>query len=291
MTNEKFYISSALLPCICVAMYNSPLDSGEFEDRANEINRQDGDIYTYCVVSQDDWKKDLVAHANDYLQEHIIDVLRNYGVISIEGTGIWSPKYYNFHTDQLEMTVTMAENWRSMMAEHIATWRGRQDVEKYICDHWYSYSGFISFMPQNLDEILTEEDGDRQLASYLTLALLTEDALDNTDEGSRSLWTLSEIMDEQFCDYENINMIAEYLDDTEADRLIRLWKDDTNWNELYWSLSEKIGFPWLHDNDTKCLWGKKCVYQDFRAESDGERLLFWAVQHGHTVQDLYNMAA
>lgn len=289
----KFYLNSGLFPCIEVGMYESPLSSMSFEDKENEMNREDGEEYTYCKVNQEDWEKELTEAANDWLQDNVIDVLRNYGCMAIEGTGIWSPRYYNFDTDRLEMTITMQENWRDIMAEKVAGWRGNKEIEKYICRHWHSCSGFISFMPYDLDELLTESDEDRQVAGFLTLALLAENALEGSEDGDEygSLWTLAEIMDERFTGYENINVIAEYLGDDEADRLIRLWHDTDRWNELYWRLAEKIGFQWLHEPETRVLEGKKNFCMDFNAGSDGERLLFWAAQQGHTVSDLYSMAA
>ena len=290
---EKFYLNSGLLPCIEVGMYESPLSSMHFEDRENEMNRQDGDEYTYCKVNQEDWEKELTEAANDWLQDNVIDVLGDYGCMAIEGTGIWSPRYYNFDTDRLEMTVTMADGWRDIMAEKIASWRGNKEIEKYICDHWHSCSGFISFMPKDLDELLTSDDEDRQLAGYLTLALLAEGRLEASDDFEEygSLWTLADIMDERFTGYENINVLAEYLGDDEENKLLKLYNNTDGWNDLYWNLSEKVGFPWLHDNETHRLWGKKYTIMDFNAGSDGERLLFWAAQQGHTVSDLYDMAA
>lgn len=289
---ETFFLNSNLFPCIEVGMYESPLSPGEFEEQMNEIEKQDGNEFNYVTLDTADWEKELTIQADEYLQDNIIEYLENYGVLKIEATGIWSPRYYNYHNDELNMTIQMAENWRDIMKEKIEAWRGRQDVIDYIRNHWHSCSGFVSFMPNSLDEILTEDDEDRQLAAYLTLALLTENALDDMGDGSKSLWTLADNMNENFSDYRTVNIIEEYYsDENEAQKIIDLWHDDLKWNDLYWDLRHKIGSPWTHDPGCQRLSGKKDICMDFTADSDGKKLLFWAVRQELTVEDLMNMAA
>ena len=289
---EQFHLNSNLFPCVCVAMYESPLSPGKFEEDMNEREQEYGYEFNYVTLDWQDWTKELTKVANEYIQENIIDVLRNYGVLKIEATGIYSPKYYNYGTDELNMDITMAAGWRDIMAEKVAAWQGDKEIEFYIKKHYRSCSGYVNFMPESLQEILTEDDEDRQLAAYLTLALVAECALDDMGDGSRSLWELAEIMDSDFSDYQTINVLREYYDDEqEADDMEALWQDDDRFNELYWQLADKIGFQWLHDKDSKRLDGKKDCCTEFHADSDGKRMLFWAVKNGHTVSDLYSMAA
>ena len=142
-------------------------------------------------------------------------------------------------------------------------------------------------MPESLDEVLTEDDEERQLAAYLTLAMLVEGSLKPCDEIMDELYYS---ISEKFCDYERVNLLAEYMDADEADKLLTLYNNDDDWNDLYWRLVEKIGFRWLHEGPD-CLRGKKDRDFEFDAKSDGERLLFWAVEKELTVEDLYSMAA
>jgi hypothetical protein len=65
----------------------------------------------------------------------------------------------------------------------------------------------------------------------------------------------------------------------------------TSWNELYWSLRDRIGSPWRHDKDCERLDGIEDCGFSWQADSDGKRMLFWAVKNEHTVEDLYSMAA
>lgn len=281
---EVYNMTSGLFPCVCVAMYETLLSPQVFEESINDGEEE----FYYDTVDFDDWKVKLTEAAQDYLDDSVIDSLRNYGLIDIKALDIWSPKYYNYHQDELEMTITMQKDWQKIMAEKIEAWRGRQDVEKYISEYWHSYSGYVNLMPESLDEVLTEDDEDRQLAAYLTLAMLVEGTLRPYDEILEDLYYR---MDD-FSDYHRVNVVEEYYSNAdEAQELISLWNDDIRWNDLYWDLFNKIGSPWSHDKDCERLDGKKDCGYEWRADSDGKRLLFWAIKQELTVKDLQDMAA
>lgn len=280
---EVYNMTSNLFPCICVAMYETILSPNFFLEGMNDGEDQ----YMYDTLSWDDWKTELVKVSQDYIDSNVIDSLRNYGLMKIEACSIWSPKYYNYNQDELVMDLTMQAGWQDIMKEKIESWRGRDDVQKYISKYWHSYSGYVNFMPESLDEILTEDDEDRQLAAYLTLAMLVEGTLRPYDE---ILDELCEIMNSSFCDYESVNVLAEYMDEQEAEKLLKLYNNDDDWNDLYWRLVDKIGFVWLHEGPDY-LRGKKDSDYQFNAKSDGERLLFWAVEKELTVKELQEMAA
>ena len=281
---EVYNLSSGLFPCVCVAMYETLLSPQVFEENINEGEEE----FCYITVDYSDWKKSLTEAAQDYLRDSIIDVLRDYGLLDIKATGIWSPTYYNYHQDELNMDVTMQKDWQKIMAAKVAAWQDREDVKAYISKHWRSFSGYVNFMPESLAEVLTEEDEERQLAAYLTLALVAEGV--NLDCGD-IMEDLHYRMDD-FSDYHCYNAIEEHYADTdEADKLLDVWNDDSRWDMLYWSLVEKIGSPWSHDKDCERLSGKADPCFDWQADSDGKKLLFWAVKQQLTVKDLYDMAA
>jgi len=280
---EVYNMTSNLFPCICVAMYETVLSPNFFLESMNDGEDQ----YMYDTLDWQDWKTELVKVSQDYIDSNVIESLKNYGLLKIEACSIWSPKYYNYHQDELVMDVTMQQDWQDTMKEKIEAWRGRQDVIDYIKKYWRSYSGYVNFMPESLDEILTEDDEDRQLAAYLTLAMLVEGTLRPYDEILDELYYS---MNDSFCDYERVNLLAEYMDEQEADKLLTLYNNDDDWNDLYWRLVEKIGFVWLHEGPDS-LRGKKDSDYEFNAKSDGERLLFWAIEKELTVKELQDMAA
>lgn len=281
--SEVYNMTSGLFPCVCVAMYETVLSPNFFMESMNDGEDQ----YTYDTLDWQDWKVELTKVAQEYLDSNVIESLKNYGLLNIEACSIWSPRYYNYSQDELVMDITMQQGWQDIMAAKINDWRGRQDVIDYIKKYWRSYSGYVNFMPESLDEVLTEDDEERQLAAYLTLAMLVEGSLNPCDEIMDELYYS---ISENFCDYERVNLLAEYMDADEADRLLDLYNNDDDWNDLYWRLVEKIGFVWLHEGPDS-LRGKKDSDFEFNAKSDGERLLFWAVEKELTVEDLQDMAA
>ena len=290
MAQNVFNIDSNLFPLVCVQMYETQLSPMAYEDYMRELDKgePDGD-FTYYTVDYSDWKKELVTVATNYIKENFLKVLKKYGVEDIKGTGIWSPREYNFTGDALDMEITMQDGWEAIMERSLQTFSEISDCRRYVCENWHSRSGFISFMPQTVEDVLTESDDERQLAAYLTLALVYEDVLEPAGDSLENLWEAGMY---EFSDYDHINVIDEYMNnEEETARLIDLWNDDNKWNELYWRLAEKVGFLWLHEPETLCLEGKKDSDYQFNANSDGKRLLFWAAIHQHTVEDLYSMAA
>lgn len=290
MAQNVFNIDSNLFPLVCVQMYETQLSPMAYEDYMRELDKgePDGD-FTYYTVDYSDWKKELVTVATNYIKENFLKVLKKYGVEDIKGTGIWSPREYNFTGDALDMEITMQDGWEAIMERSLQTFSEISDCRRYVCENWHSYSGFISFMPQTVEDVLTESDDERRLAAYLTLALVYEDVLESAGDSLENLWEAGMY---EFSDYDHINVIDEYMNnEEETARLIDLWNDDNKWNELYWRLVEKVGFLWLHEPETLCLEGKKDSDYQFNANSDGKRLLFWAAIHQHTVEDLYSMAA
>lgn len=281
---EVYNMTSGLFPCVCVAMYETILSPQAYEDSLNDGEEE----FCFNTVNYKDWKKSLTEAAQEYLDDSIIDCLRDYGLLNIHAEGIWSPKYYNYHNDELVMEVTMQHDWQKKMTAKVAEWQHNEAVKDYISKYWHSCDGYINFMPESLGEILTETNEDRQLAAYLTLALIAECV--NLDY-AEILCDLYYRMDD-FSGYERTNVIEEYYTiREEAWELLEVWNDDTQWDMLYWALFERIGSPWSRQPETKELSSKKDPCTSYQADSDGKRLLFWAVQNKLTAQELQKLAA
>ncbi len=281
--SRAYYFTSNLFPCVCVAMYETILSPQMFEDDLNEGEEE----FNYCTVSLEDWDSELIKVAQEYINDSVIERLKNYGLINIEATDIWHPKYYNYHNDELLMTITMQQDWQSIMAEKVAEWQNNAAVKEYISKYYHSYDGYVNFMPESLAEVLTEDNIDRQLAAFLTLAMVAEGMELNCNNIMEELHYRME----DFSDYKRLNVIEEYLgSEYQAEELLKLWNDDWEWNNLYWTLVEKKGWIWRQP-ETRSLHGKEDYAYSWDADSDGKRLLFWAAQNGYTVNDLKAMAA
>lgn len=78
------------------------------------------------------------------LENHLPD-----WVESIESPELWSPRYYNFQTDKIYVTLTLTDDWRNKVVdffEENAEW-----LKKRIKEDWTSRSGFTSYMENDYD--------------------------------------------------------------------------------------------------------------------------------------------
>jgi hypothetical protein len=74
-----------------------------------------------------------------------------------------SPKYYNYSSDKLEIELEVdVEKLRKYCYE---TQKDR--FNQFLADNFTSYSGFISFVPNNLVEFMADEDLDVMIEFYL----------------------------------------------------------------------------------------------------------------------------
>lgn len=118
-----------------------------------------------------DWKGFTTAVAQDcaeglwqYLEQKT-EIIK-----SIEYKGLYSPKYYNFETDKLELVIDCD-------IEALKTYCFKDncgDFDLYLYENFTSYDGFISFVPNNLKEFYTkyEDDTERLLNVMIEYYLL-----------------------------------------------------------------------------------------------------------------------
>ena len=66
--------------------------------------------------------------------------------------GMWSPREYNFMTDKIQFRVEVNLN---KLKKYCWETR-REDFDKYLHEHWTSYSGFISFVPNNVNGFIQD---------------------------------------------------------------------------------------------------------------------------------------
>ena len=131
MAQNVFNIDSNLFPLVCVQMYETQLSPMAYEDYMRELDKgePDGD-FTYYTVDYSDWKKELVTVATNYIKENFLKVLKKYGVEDIKGTGIWSPREYNFTGDALDMEITMQDGWEAIMERSLQTFSEISDCRR-----------------------------------------------------------------------------------------------------------------------------------------------------------------
>lgn len=289
---ESYAISSNLFPCVFVGMYETGLSSTKYEEDMSSCYCDSEHPFSYVTVDQERWELEIVERAGKFISERVVPMMQKYGLKDIQVEQIHSPKYYNFETDCLYFTVIMQKTWRRKMKKFLKEFRKDEKFDNYICEHYHSHSGFCSFMPQDIDEIEAFDDEERCIGAYLTLCLLNEGQIDMADEFYEDC---SEWLWENTCADETHDLLEENsldFDSFDVEELVALYNNDEKWNEIYWNLVKKLnGFPWLHDEKTKCIEGKADCFMSHNAENDGMRLLFWAAQQGYKANDLIRMAA
>ena len=79
-------------------------------------------------------------------------------ITAIEYKGLYSPKYYNFETDKLELVIDCD-------IEALKTYCFKDncgDFDLYLYENFTSYDGFISFIPNNLKEFYVKYKDDTE---------------------------------------------------------------------------------------------------------------------------------
>lgn len=103
---------------------------------------------------------ELQRLANDFIQEEIAPsvLALDIGIKSIKGVGTWSPKEYNFATDELILEIEVEDDFQETVIELIRNLEGEElsSYEKYLKRHCTSYDGFSSFVSNEIPDIIDE---------------------------------------------------------------------------------------------------------------------------------------
>lgn len=169
----KIELTSELLPILDVGMYNSSLSPenifGHIIECLESENMQevDFDFAAYRI--------DVAEIARRIITEEFNPELCKYGVNAIEVGEIVSPSTYNFSSDYIEIDLHVKDDFCQNLREQIDEWRKIPNWEKeanvMIHDSWASCSEFISWMPQNVQEIYEFYDEGRCTAAFLCFVL------------------------------------------------------------------------------------------------------------------------
>jgi hypothetical protein len=167
-------LGTQLVRFINVGMYNSELSSEEvlYDE---EITDEYWDTFDNKKYTQFIFESGKDVFNNSYLpQLKSLDL----DIISGEAVRIESPKSYNYGSDELYFDLvikgTVKESWDKYF-ENV----DQGNLNKYLQESNKSYDGFISFMPQSIEEledlINSGEDDERAFAAILNYELDTND--------------------------------------------------------------------------------------------------------------------
>ena len=202
----KFETSTSIIPMLYVGMYDSCLSpesvfNYEFEDEENEGRDFDEEWERFDYASY----KAAVGRKAAAIAERIAEEYLNgkNGIKAVTSNGdILSPKYYNFETDVLSIDVEMEEDFMEVLQSNFKKWEEENGaVAKWVKDHYTSYDGFWSAIPNSLAEIASNiADGidlDRLIGVYACLCLV------DTGYFQKDAWNESEY------DKSNLDLVEE----------------------------------------------------------------------------------
>lgn len=133
--------------------YESELYNSDTEYSFNTNNDEDGQGYEL-----QDWEGFTQAVAKEHADLLFDNLEQKEQIIkSIEYKGLYSPRYYNFETDKLDLIVDC-----DIEALKGYCFKNYKAFDLYLHDNFTSYDGFISFVPNNVKEFAEKYEDDKE---------------------------------------------------------------------------------------------------------------------------------
>jgi hypothetical protein len=170
----KTTINTNLFPIISVSMYNDFLSPENlFDDYQINEDFENGD---FDMSAEDYWDK----FDNEKYKEVVQHTADNFLSGDIEAEGItiniavgelYSPRFYNFATDQLELTVDYDKEDIANFAKE-----NKEDFNSFLKENYSSYDGFSSSTANNYSEWVEDftEDNEQSIGAILTFIFKDE---------------------------------------------------------------------------------------------------------------------
>lgn len=275
----KIKLNSSICPLVDFTTYEGLLSAYYLE----EVSRDCLDHFENVTVNQGDVDACIMEKVCEYMQDDIAPALAEYGVKSFRVGDLNKPKEYNFHHDSFDFTAEMEEDWKACAIAFLDKNSENKDLHDYIRDNWESCSGFLSFMPESMEELkdglkgnVSRYTDDYLLGAYLTLAGIVSEAKVPFD-----------VFEEDVYDYilSNTNITVSYYYIPED--WLEMYNEDSLMDELYYSLSDVIGCPWRGFNTIR----DEISSEDFECVDNASRLISWAVKNDLSVEDVQDIIA
>ena len=216
----KVTLNTNLFPIIRVGMYESNISPyNVFDDYSIDDDKKNGDIhysseYYWDNFQNDKYKKRIQELASEFLDGKIDN---DNGIeITIKCKEIYSPKEYNFGTDEIVMDVTYSKMRILQVVK-----KDHENFNQFLKDNYTSYDGFMSFTSNNFDDWLVdfEENEVRSVGavlSYLFQERITENRYEFETFVVEGVGYYSEYIDSS--EYESEVVILEtYIKDNYKD--------------------------------------------------------------------------
>ena len=279
---ERFELTSAICPIVDIGVYDTILSADLLEEDALYNLKEDYHelVDVFGCLGSFDWKQynEMILNASkSIIDDSVMPILSKYGAAAIKAVEIWNPKEYNHSNSQLYFDVYVVENFHEIFNKNMKEFAKNEMLIEFMRKRYRSYSGFVSFMPQSMDEVAQFEDKERCLACYLTFALLVEGYFNQFGEYD-SMYEVYDRIHTYDCPVACCNAYLYCSDEWAA-----IYRNDVVLNNLIWDVYYKIGRPWETHEMKNIL--------DFcgNINTEADRFVVWATDMGYSPQDLLGM--
>src|SRR3990172_10375324 len=136
----KVLLNSNLVP-LFRGTYESIWEVNEYEDNGDEVEVD----YKF----EDLMKSIVEAYKNE--EKWILSELNLPFVKDIKFTGeFYSPREYNFVTDEIDFKLDIS---KAQLVKTLDSLKENQEFKEFLAENYTSYDGFMSFTPNNYNEI------------------------------------------------------------------------------------------------------------------------------------------
>ena len=177
----KILINSNLFPIISVGMYSSSLDPDiifdaycieqDFEDHYINYDSE----YFNDNFMMPEYELAIQNLAKEFFDDTLLEV-ENVKIDVKAGT-IYSPKYYNFATDNIDLTVkfnkTKVKNYAKKYTKEFSV---------FLKENYTSYDGFMSFTANNYDQWLKDFNDNEDQSIGAVLSFIFKDEIKDTQQ-------------------------------------------------------------------------------------------------------------
>ena len=234
-------LNTNLFPIISVAMYGTYLDPDSmFDSYMIESDKDDGYIHFGVDYFWDNFQSDKYRLA---IQERAHSFINgkhseNNVWVLIKAGEIYSPKYYNFSNDEIDLEVTFS---KSKVLNEV-----NKDITKFndfLKERYSSRDGFNSFTSNNYIEWLEDYNEDKDTSIGAVLTYLFQETIEENHEAFIQHVCDDYIDYRDFVDYEK--------HDAEVVVLQKYVRENYNTIDVDTIDTEMFGFETLEEADIK----------------------------------------
>lgn len=246
----KAQINTNLFPIISVGMYGSHLAPDSiFDSYQIDNDRLEGYINYDSEYFHDNFQNDLYVKAIEERADYFLTGSHEANGIEIEiKTGeIYSPRYYNFETDQLDLEVTFNKTKVRQFAKN-----NQDTFDDFLREHFTSYDGFHSYTPNNYDAWIKDFKDSTPQSIGAVLSFIFLDELNDFKDGFYDL-CYSELYYSEFVDSTSIDLEQKIIEDYVCNHYQEIFVN-TFLDELY-----ELEFEHFSKDDILAVALRKCA--------------------------------